>query len=59
MLGKQIETDELTLQTLLDLDAAGHIDQIQEVGHCWFTTTLRTTLRTTIVINTPYQHTVS
>ena len=31
MLGKQIETDELTLQTLLDLDAAGHIDQIQEV----------------------------
>jgi len=31
LLGKQIETDELTLQALLDIDAAGHIEQIQEV----------------------------
>ena len=31
MLGTQIETEELTLQALLNIDAAGHIEQIQEV----------------------------
>jgi dynein heavy chain len=31
LLGKPLDIDDLTLQSLLDLDAAGHIDAIQEV----------------------------
>ena len=31
LLGKSIDIDDLTLQALLDLDAAGHIEAIQEV----------------------------
>lgn len=31
LLGKPIDIDDLTLQALLDLDAAGHIETIQEV----------------------------
>ena len=32
LLGKPLENEELTLQLLLDLDAAGHIEAIQEIA---------------------------
>jgi hypothetical protein len=35
LLGKIVDVDDLTLQALLDLDAAGHIEAIQEVNIYW------------------------